>query len=56
MLSREVGFGADGACRRLGGAACRGVAIQAAAAAACGWSERETVPQTDLAVKEVKYF
>jgi hypothetical protein len=39
--SRTTWFGADGACRRLGDAACRGVAIQAAAAAACGWSERE---------------
>jgi hypothetical protein len=30
MLSREVGFRTDGARRRLGGATCRGVAVQAA--------------------------
>jgi hypothetical protein len=54
MLSREVGFRADGARRRLGGATCRGMAVQAAAAAACGGSEGEIVPQTDLAVKEVE--
>jgi hypothetical protein len=54
MLSREVGFRADGARRRLGGATCRGVAVQATAAAACGGSEGEVVPQTDLAIKEVK--
>jgi hypothetical protein len=54
MLSREVGFRTDGARRRLGGATYRGVAVQAAAAAACGGSEGEVVPHTDLAVKEVE--
>jgi hypothetical protein len=50
-----VGFRCtDGARRRLGGATWRGVAVQAAAAAACGGSEGEVVPQTDLAVKEVE--
>jgi hypothetical protein len=54
MPSREVGFRADGALRRLGGATCRGVAVQAAAAAACGGYEGEVVPHTDLAVEEVE--
>jgi hypothetical protein len=54
MLSREVGFRTDGARRRLGGATWRGVAVQAAAPAACGGSEGEVVPQTDLAVGEVE--
>jgi hypothetical protein len=54
MLSREVGFRTDGARRRLGGATWRGVAVQAAAAAACGGSEGEVVPQKDLAVEEVE--
>jgi hypothetical protein len=54
MLSRKVGFRADGARRRLGGAPCRGMAVQAAANAACGGSEGEVAPQTDLAVEEVE--
>jgi hypothetical protein len=57
MLSREVGFRTDGARRRLGGATWRGVAVQAAAAAACGGSEGEVVPQKNLAslaVEEVE--
>ncbi|KAA8915002.1 hypothetical protein FN846DRAFT_924371 [Sphaerosporella brunnea] len=38
----------------VSGAPCCGVAVQAAATAACGGSEGEVVPQTDLAVEELE--